>query len=67
MSRNTFFIFICLVVTLVAILVAGRAFAFGRLLGFVEVFGRGFALLWRVVLVVVILLWLRSALGKSQK
>jgi hypothetical protein len=67
MSRNMFFMLVCLVVAIVAVLVAGRALSFGRLLGFVEVFGRAFALLWRVVLVVVIIFWLRALLGGAKK
>jgi ABC-type polysaccharide/polyol phosphate export permease len=43
----------------------GRGMALGRIFAFMEIGGFALGMLWKVVLVVIVVLWLRSMLGKK--
>jgi hypothetical protein len=64
--RRRFSLLIFLLVLLAAVeLGFRRGMSFGRFFAFMDIGGFALGMMWKVVLVVIVLLWLKSALGKK--
>ncbi len=64
-SRRPFLLLAGIVVLAGAAVIFRGGLSFGRMFAFAEVAAFGLGLFWRLVLVVVVLFWLRAALGKK--
>jgi hypothetical protein len=65
-ARRAFLLLSAFLVLVLAGEVFGRGLMLGRMFAFAEFAGFALGMLWKLVLVAVVLLWLRSALGKKQ-